>query len=301
MTVLRLATRRSALALAQSRQVARILQDMVSGLRVEEVQVVTQGDRVLDRALSEVGGKGLFVREIEEALLDGRADLAVHSMKDLPAQMAAGLAMAAVPRRESPWDALVTPGGVGLDALPKGARVGTSSLRRSRTLKAARPDLEVLLLRGNVDTRLRRLEAGDFDAIILAEAGLRRLGLSPARVLLEGVMVPAVAQGALALQTRADDAPARAIVGRLHDEVTSLETEAERAVLGALFGDCGTPLGALARLDAATGVMRLEGFYAHPTSDAQARHQESSTVNDATSARALGARVGAALRAAVGG
>ena len=117
MTVLRLATRKSALALAQSRQVARTLQDLVSGLRVEEMQVVTQGDRVLDRALSEVGGKGLFVREIEEALLDGRADLAVHSMKDLPAQMAAGLVLAAVPRRESPWDALVTPGGVGLDAL----------------------------------------------------------------------------------------------------------------------------------------------------------------------------------------
>lgn len=301
MTVLRLATRRSALALAQSRQVARILQDMVSGLRVEEVQVVTQGDRVLDRALSEVGGKGLFVREIEEALLDGRADLAVHSMKDLPAQMAAGLALAAVPKRESPWDALVTTAGVGLDALPHGARLGTSSLRRSRTVKAARPDLEVLLLRGNVDTRLRRLDAGDFDAIILAEAGLRRLGLSPARVLLEGVMVPAVAQGALALQTRADDPTARAIVGLLHDETTSLETEAERAVLGALSGDCGTPLGALARLDLATGVMRLEGFYAHPTSDAQARRAEAAPVKDAAEARQLGARVGAALRAAVGG
>jgi hydroxymethylbilane synthase len=300
MTVLRLATRRSALALAQSRQVARILQDLVNGLQVEEVQVVTQGDRVLDRALSEVGGKGLFVREIEEALLDGRADLAVHSMKDLPAQMAAGLALAAVPKRESPWDALVTAAGVGLDALPHGARLGTSSLRRSRTVKAARPDLEVLLLRGNVDTRLRRLEAGDFDAIILAEAGLRRLGLSPARVLLEGVMVPAVAQGALALQTRADDPAARAVVGLLHDEVTALETEAERAVLGALSGDCGTPLGALARLDRTTGVMRLEGYYAHPTGDAQARRTESAPVRDAAEARQLGVRVGAALRSAVG-
>ena len=300
MTVLRLATRKSALALAQSRQVARTLQDLVSGLRVEEVQVVTQGDRVLDRALSEVGGKGLFVREIEEALLDGRADLAVHSMKDLPAQMAAGLALAAVPRRESPWDALVTPGGVGLDALPPGARLGTSSLRRSRTVKAARPDLEVVLLRGNVDTRLRRLEAGDFDAIILAEAGLRRLGLSPARVLLEGAMVPAVAQGALALQTREGDAASRAIVGLLHHEATSLETEAERAVLGALSGDCGTPLGALARLDAATGRMRLEGFYAHPTGGAWCRREESSTVRDAADARRLGAAVGAALLAAIG-
>jgi hydroxymethylbilane synthase len=300
MTVLRLATRKSALALAQSRQVARSLQDLVSGLRVEEVQVVTQGDRVLDRALSEVGGKGLFVREIEEALLDGRADLAVHSMKDLPARMAAGLAMAAVPRRESPWDALVTPGGLALDALPAGARLGTSSLRRSRTVKAARPDLEVALLRGNVDTRLRRLEAGDFDAIILAEAGLRRLGLSPARVLLEGVMVPAVAQGALALQTREGDAAARAVVGLLHDEATSLETEAERAVLGALSGDCGTPLGALARYDAAGRSMRLEGFYAHPTGEAWCRREASAAVAGPADARALGERVGAALLAAVG-
>ena len=300
MTVLRLATRKSALALAQSRQIARILEEMVSGLRVEEVQVVTQGDRVLDRALSEVGGKGLFVREIEEALLDGRADLAVHSMKDLPAQMAAGLVLAAVPKRQSPWDALVSPTGVGLEGLPPGARLGTSSLRRARTVKAVRPDLEVLLLRGNVDTRLRRLEAGDFDAIILAEAGLRRLGLSPVRALLEGVMVPAVAQGALALQTRAEDPSARAIVGLLHDETTSLETEAERAVLGALFGDCGTPLGALARHDAETQMMRLMGFYAHPTGDAQARYEEAALVRDASDARLLGARVGAALRAAVG-
>ena len=300
MTVLRLATRKSALALAQSRQVARTLQDLVSGLRVEEVQVVTQGDRVLDRALSEVGGKGLFVREIEEALLDHRADLAVHSMKDLPAQMAAGLAMAAVPKRESPWDALVTKGGLALADLPRGARLGTSSLRRSRTVKAARPDLEVVLLRGNVDTRLRRLEAGDFDAIILAEAGLRRLGLSPPRVVLEGVMVPAVAQGALALQTRADDAASRAIVARLHDETTALETEAERAVLGALSGDCGTPLGALARLDVATGEMSLEGFFSHPTSEAHARRGFSAAVRDATAARALGERGGAALRESVG-
>ena len=300
MMVLRLATRKSALALAQSRQIARILEEMVTGLRVEELQVVTQGDRVLDRALSEVGGKGLFVREIEEALLDGRADLAVHSMKDLPAQMAAGLVLAAVPTRQSPWDALVSPTGVGLDGLPPGARLGTSSLRRARTVKAVRPDLEVRLLRGNVDTRLRRLEAGDFDAIILAEAGLRRLGLSPLRVLLDDVMVPAVAQGALALQTRAEDASARSIVGLLHDEKTSLETEAERAVLGALFGDCGTPLGALARYEEETQTMRLMGFYAQPTGDAQARYEEAAQVRDAADARLLGGRVGAALRVAIG-
>lgn len=301
MTTLRLATRKSALALAQSRQVGRLLEEKVSGLRVEEVQVVTQGDRVLDRALSEVGGKGLFVREIEEALLDGRADLAVHSMKDLPAEMAGGLVLAAVPPRESPWDALVTRDGLALDALPHGARLGTSSLRRSRAVKARRPDLEVVLLRGNVDTRLRRLEAGDFDAIILAEAGIRRLGLSPPRVLLSGVMVPAVAQGALALQTREGDAAARSIVGLLHDEVTALETEAERAVLGALSGDCGTPLGALGRYDIATAVLTLEGFFAEPGGERSARATSRAEVRDAAGARALGREVGAALLHAVRG
>ena len=299
MTTLRLATRRSALALAQSRQIARRLQDLVPGLEIEEVQIVTQGDKVIDRALSEIGGKGLFVREIEEALRDGRADLAVHSMKDLPAQMADGLALAAVPKRESPWDALVTRDGRALDALPAGSKVGTSSLRRRRTLQALRPDLEIVMLRGNVDTRLRRLNDGDFDAVILAEAGLRRLSLDPPRVLLEGCMIPAVAQGALALQTRADDDAARSIVGLLHDPSTALEVEAERAVLAALEGDCGTPLGALARYDAAAGSMGLDGYFADPKGDGVATVSERAAVRDPDDARALGQRVGAALRAGV--
>ena len=299
MTTLRLATRRSALALAQSRQIARRLQDLVPGLEIEEVQIVTQGDKVIDRALSEIGGKGLFVREIEEALRDGRADLAVHSMKDLPAEMAEGLTLAAVPKRESPWDALVTRDGRALDALPAGSKVGTSSLRRRRTLQALRPDLEIVMLRGNVDTRLRRLNDGDFDAVILAEAGLRRLSLDPPRVLLEGCMIPAVAQGALALQTRAGDDAARAIVGLLHDPSTALEVEAERAVLAALEGDCGTPLGALARYDAAAGSMGLDGYFADPKGDGVATVSERAAVRDPDDARALGQRVGAALRAGV--
>ncbi len=299
MTTLRLATRRSALALAQSRQIARRLQDLVPGLEIEEVQIVTQGDKVIDRALSEIGGKGLFVREIEEALRDGRADLAVHSMKDLPAEMAEGLTLAAVPKRESPWDALVTRDGRALDALPAGSKVGTSSLRRRRTLQALRPDLEIVMLRGNVDTRLRRLNDGDFDAVILAEAGLRRLSLDPPRVLLEGCMIPAVAQGALALQTRAGDDAARAIVGLLHDPSTALEVEAERAVLAALEGDCGTPLGALARYDAAAGSMGLDGYFADPKGDGVATVSERAAVRDPDEARALGQRVGAALRAGV--
>ena len=268
MTTLRLATRKSALALAQSRMVAAELIARTPGLVIEEVHVVTQGDRVTDRALSEVGGKGLFVKEIEEALLDGRADVAVHSMKDLPAELAPGLVVACVPPRESPWDLLVTRDGRALDALATGARVGTSSKRREIALKVVRPDLDVRMLRGNVDTRLRKLAEGEYDAVILAEAGVRRLGLSPTAVRLEGALVPAIAQGALALECRADDKVTAEIVGRYHDARASLETVAERAVMRRLGGSCVVPMGALARGDETRGALAMTGFYA---SDAGAR------------------------------
>ncbi len=288
MTTLRLATRKSALALAQSRQVAAELVARNPGLVIEEVQLVTQGDRVTDRALSEVGGKGLFVKEIEEALLDGRADVAVHSMKDLPAELAPGLAVACVPPRESPWDLLVTPDGRALDALAAGARVGTSSKRRELALKAARPDLDVRMLRGNVDTRLRKLAAGEYDAVILAEAGVRRLGLAPNAVRLEGALVPAIAQGALALECRADDAAAAAIVARFHDARAAMETEAERAVMRALGGSCVVPMGALARWDAATGALTMQGFYASEDGARAVRASHEAVARDAAGARAAG-------------
>ncbi len=261
-STIRLATRKSALALAQSRQVARLLESLEPGLRVEEVQVVTQGDRVQDRSLAEIGGKGLFVAEVEAALAEGRADMAVHSMKDLPAALAEGMVLAAVPARESPWDLLVTGDGRDLEGLPAGARVGTSSRRRELQLRAARPDLVVSMLRGNVDTRLRKLAAGDFDAIVLAEAGVNRLGVAVKGVRLQGRMVPAVGQGALALECRADDPNTRRVVALVDDPVTRRETDAERALMRALGGSCTVPLGALARWGDDGSAMTMEGFFA---------------------------------------
>ncbi len=209
--------------------------------------MVTTGDRIQDRPLSEVGGKGLFVKEIEEALLDGRAQLAVHSIKDVPAQLPDGLVLACIPARESPLDALVSRF-AGLAALPRGARIGTSSLRRLVELRRARPDLEILPLRGNVDTRLRKLDAGDYDAIVLAHAGLRRLGLGERAtcVLSADECLPAVGQGALGIECRADDHATRALLAALHDAETARAVSAERGVLKELEGDCKTPIGAFA-------------------------------------------------------
>jgi hydroxymethylbilane synthase len=298
-SALRLATRKSALALAQSGQVAQRIRDLNPGVEVELVHIVTEGDRVQDRPLAAIGGKGLFVKEIEIALLDGRADLAVHSMKDLPSEVAVGLAIAAVPLRESPWDLLVTADGRGLDGLAQGARVGTSSQRRAVQLLAARPDLVVSMLRGNVDTRLRRLAEGVFDAIVLAEAGVLRLGLTVAAVRLEGVLVPAVAQGALALEARIGDARTHAPLRLLHDEVTSVETAAERAVMRALSGSCVTPMGALARWDR-VGGLSMTGFLA---TDDGAKHARATIaregVRDAAEAEAVGTALAARLRASL--
>ncbi|MFO0609571.1 MAG: hydroxymethylbilane synthase [Polyangiales bacterium] len=296
MTTLRLATRKSALALAQSRMVAAAVARANPGVTVEEVQIVTQGDRVQDRPLSAIGGKGLFVKEIEEALLDGRADFAVHSMKDLPADLAPGLAIACVPTRESPWDLLVTADGRALDALPQGARVGTSSKRRELILRALRPDLDVQMLRGNVDTRLRKLTEGSYDAVILAEAGVRRLGLTVTAARLEGAMVPAVAQGALALECRADDDATARCLAALHDHRAALETAAERAVMRALGGSCTVPMGALARWDEATGALAMEGFYAREDGSAAARRSHAGRAKDAGEAEAVGAALAGALR-----
>lgn len=257
---LRIATRRSALALAQTRMVARELQARAPGLEIEEIHLVTEGDRVQDRPLAAIGGKGLFIKELESALLEGRADLAVHSMKDLPADLATGLALVAIPPRESPYDLLVTSEGHALEDLPKGARVGTSSLRREVQLRALRPDLRVEMLRGNVDTRLRKLREGQYDAIVLAEAGLRRLGLQVRARSLEGVLVPAVGQGALALEARAGDALVAEVAALWNDPESALAARVERTVMRALGGSCSVPMGALARRCGD----RLEawGFYA---------------------------------------
>ena len=248
-SILRLGTRGSALALAQARWVQAAVERLAPDRRVELVVIKTSGDRIQDRSLAEVGGKGLFVKEIEEALLRREVDLAVHSMKDLPAEIAAGLEIGAVPEREDPGDVLVARRASALADLPRGARVGTSSLRRASLLRSERPDLDVAPLRGNVDTRLRRLDEGAVDALVLAAAGLKRLGLSPAgAVRLDPTrFVPAIGQGALAIETRAGEAGE--LLARLDHAATHVAVRAERAFMRGVHGSCTTPLAAHARVD----------------------------------------------------
>ena len=246
----RIATRGSDLALAQAEQVAGLVRERL-GRETERIVLKTTGDRIQSVSLAKIGGKGLFVKEIEEALLDGRADLAVHSAKDLPAAIAPGCVLAAFPERADARDALVArrPGTM-LSELPAHARVGTGSVRREAQLRRARPDLRIVPLRGNVPTRLRKLEEDDLDAVILACAGLDRLGLG-GRVS-ERIdprwMLPAVCQGILALETRAGD-PLAAELHALDDPDARAAATAERAFLAGLGGDCSTPLAAFARLD----------------------------------------------------
>jgi len=269
------ATRRSMLALAQCRAFVARLKESSPGLDAQELLVVTSGDRIQDRPLAEIGGKGLFVKEIEEALLERRADFAVHSIKDVPATLPEGLVIACVPLREDPRDVLVAPRHRTLAALPQGARVGTSSLRRLVALKAARPDLQFVPLRGNVDTRLRKVEAGECDAIVLARAGLVRLGLEAraTEILETDVSLPAVGQGALGIECRGDDAPTRALLALLHDPITATCVAAERGVLLAVGGDCKTPLGAHA--EQVGDALRLRAFVAVPDGSSLRRAERS--------------------------
>jgi hydroxymethylbilane synthase len=248
-----IATRGSALALWQAEH-TRARLTAVSGLPVELMTLKTQGDLILDVPLSEVGGKALFVKEIEQALLDRKADVAVHSMKDVPAELAPGLMLAAISTRETPWDALVSRAGT-LAELPAGARVGTSSLRRQCQLLARRPDLRIAMLRGNVPTRVRKLDEGEFDAVVLAAAGLIRLGHGDriTELLPPDISLPAVAQGVLGIETRADDDEVAAWCGTaMHDEREAHRITAERAFLARMGGSCQTPLAAHATLDGDT-------------------------------------------------
>ncbi len=259
--VLRVGTRGSKLALAQTRWVVSKLKERFPDLTVEEVVIKTKGDKILDVPLAKIGGKGLFVKEIEEALLRGEVDFAVHSMKDVPSVIPEGLRISVIPERESPWDVFVGRSVKRLDLLPRGARVGTSSLRRRAQLKRARPDLEVVTLRGNVDTRLRKLDEGLYDGIILAQAGLRRLGVEvEGEVLSEEVMLPAVGQGVLAVETREDDGQTLELLSFLHHEPTAVCVKAERAFLRRLEGGCQVPLAAYAVLKDST--LHIRGFVA---------------------------------------
>lgn len=246
MNILRIATRQSALALWQAEHVATLLRTAHPGLIVELLPMTTRGDQVLDRALAELGGKGLFLKELEVAMLERRADLAVHSLKDVPAELEPGFALAAVLPRADAADAFVSTGYDALAALPTGARVGTSSLRRTAQLRALRPDLQIVDLRGNVNTRLAKLDAGRYDAILLAAAGLERLGLA-ARIrgrLAAPDWLPAPGQAAIAVEIRAGDARVAELLEPLEDADTRTAVSAERAFNAALGGSCTVPVGA---------------------------------------------------------
>ncbi|SDF49006.1 hydroxymethylbilane synthase [Desulfovibrio legallii] len=245
-----IATRGSQLALWQARHVATRLRTLQPDLEVQLEIIKTKGDVIQDVPLAKVGGKGLFVKEIEEALLDGRADLAVHSIKDVPMELPQGLILGCIPRREEPADCLLSCRCASLDALPQGACMGTSSLRRQAQLLALRPDLRIESLRGNVDTRLRKLREGRYDAIMLATAGLRRLGLSAphVQILDPERFLPAVGQGALGIECREDAADLFPLLAQLEDTPTRVCVEAERGFLAGLDGGCQVPIAGHARL-----------------------------------------------------
>jgi hydroxymethylbilane synthase len=261
-TKLRIGTRGSKLALTQSEWVKGKVEAQHPDVQVELVRIKTTGDKILDSSLSKIGGKGLFVKEIEEALLSKRIDLAVHSMKDVPAALPDGLILSTFPAREDPRDAFLSVEYQSLEQLPPGARVGTGSLRRSAQLLHIRPDLELVPMRGNVDTRLRKLEAGEYEAIILAASGLKRLGLGYriTQTLVVEKFLPAIGQGALGLEVRQEDEKTIGWIDFLNDRETEVTVKAERAFLKELEGGCQVPLGAFCRAE--NGQLHLEGMVA---------------------------------------
>ena len=262
MARLRIGSRGSQLALWQANHISALLRE--HGHEVELEIIKTTGDKIVDVALANVGTKGMFTKEIEEALAESRVDLAVHSLKDLPTTLAPGFEIAAITKRENPCDVFCSRKYKSIEDLPQRARVGTSSLRRQAQLKALRPDLEIHPLRGNVDTRLRKLEAGEYDAIILAAAGLNRLGKTELvkQVIPAEVMCPAAGQGALGIEIRAGDSETRQHLAFLDDAAARATTTCERALLNKLGGGCQVPIGASAEMR--NGRLHLEGIVAHP-------------------------------------
>lgn len=269
-TKINIGTRGSPLALAQAELLATALRrahpHLAAPAAIEFVIITTSGDRIQDRPLSEVGGKGLFTKEIEEALLEGSIDAAVHSMKDMPTELPAGLVIPCLLPREDVRDAFFSRSGETLDTLPAGAVVGTSSLRRQAIILARRPDLKVVTFRGNVGTRLQKLQDGVVDATLLAVAGLNRLGKSDLiqSVLEPDVMLPAVAQGAVGIEIRKNDAEMAALLAPVHCPVTALRVAAERAFLAAMDGSCKTPLAALMSVPDPEGRARFDALSANP-------------------------------------
>jgi hydroxymethylbilane synthase len=294
---LRIGTRGSPMALRQAALVRDRLTAAHAEIAVEIVTIRTTGDRVQDRRLAEIGGKGLFTKEIEEALFAGRIDLAVHSLKDLETWLPDGLEIACVLPRDDPRDAFLSRISPTLAALPPGAKVGTSSLRRQAQLLRRRPDLEVAPMRGNVDTRLRKLAAGEVDATVLARCGLARLGEAEqaTEVLPREVMLPAVGQGALAIECRTDESWLRPLLAPLHDPHTAACIAAERAMLAALDGSCRTPIAGLAEIDGER--LTLEGLLLMPDGSAEIRARLS---GDPHEAEVLGTELGRELRGRAG-
>jgi hydroxymethylbilane synthase len=290
MARLRIGSRGSQLALWQANHVSSLLRARGHEVAIEVIK--TTGDKITEVALAQVGTKGMFTKEIEEALAEGRVDLAVHSLKDLPTELASTFTLAAVMKRQDPRDVFLSMRYARFRELPQGARVGTSSLRRQAQIKSVRSDLNIFPLRGNVDTRLRKLESGEFDAIILAAAGLNRLGRTEhvREVLPVEVMCPAVGQGALGIEARADDDATIEELAFLDDNAARRATAAERALLRTLGGGCQVPIGAYA--EAVDGVLKLTAIVAEPDGGQVLREQQ--TGDDPEE---LGARVGKALLA----
>ncbi|MEO8537452.1 MAG: hydroxymethylbilane synthase [Betaproteobacteria bacterium] len=285
---LTIATRESPLALWQAEHVRAQLAAHYRGCTVELLGLTTQGDRIVDRPLASIGGKGLFIKELEAALRDGRADLAVHSLKDVPMDVPEGFVLAAIPAREDARDAFVSTRHATLAAMPDGSVVGTSSLRREAQLRERFPRVAIESLRGNVGTRLRKLDEGQYDAIILAAAGLKRLGLGTRiRAFLDpDDSIPAPGQGALAIECRSDRLDLAAALGVLGDRATTLATAAERAFARALGGDCRTPLGAYAEWE--EDRLWLRGLLATRSGEDVLRGERESAVVDVDGAQALG-------------
>ncbi len=290
---IRIATRKSRLAIWQAEHVAAKLLELDTVENVELVRLSTRGDEVLDRSLQKIGGKGLFIKELEIAMQDGRADLAVHSMKDVPAEMPDGFAIAAILERASHEDALVS-GGAPLADIPEGAVLGSSSLRRQAQLRMLRPDIEIRPLRGNVNTRLAKLDAGEFDAIILAAAGLERLGMADRITARFGVdeMLPAASQGVIGIECLTNDVELRSVLGGLNHHPTVQTTEAEREVARVLDASCQSPVAAHAVIEGET--MTATGLVALPDGSEHLRETVSGKPADAVN---VGKRLAEALRA----
>ncbi len=279
--IVRIATRKSPLAMWQAEFVRDRLQEAHPGLQVELLGMSTQGDKILDSPLAKIGGKGLFVKELEQRMLDGGADIAVHSMKDVPVDFPEGLHLAVICEREDPRDAFVSNNYKTLNELPQGAKVGTSSLRRQCQLRISRPDLEIIDLRGNVNTRLRKLDEGQYDAIILAAAGLVRLGFNEriTQLLETDVSLPAIGQGAVGIECRSDDPRINELLAPLNDPDTRTQVLAERAMNNRLEGGCQVPIAGHATLHG--DQLYLRGLVGKPDASKVIRAEISGPASDA--------------------